>query len=191
MRALEPLEGAARGTSHFDGVATVVAKLFNIVQPSVAYFGQKDAQQVAVIRRMVRDLSIPVQIEVCPTVREPDGLAMSSRNVLLDADARKRAPAIKAALDVAEQLIEDGERDAAAVEQAAKTRLAEAAIVPEYCDVVSAVDLTPVRTIANDVLIAIAARVGRVRLIDNALVHIAGRASTTSKEADGITIQGR
>ena len=94
----KPLEGASRGTAHFDGVATVVSKLFNIVQPTLAYFGQKDAQQVVVIQRMVRDLAIPIEIVVCPTVREPDGLAMSSRNVRLDADGRRQAPAIKQAL---------------------------------------------------------------------------------------------
>ena len=88
----KPLEGASRGASHFDGVATVVTKLFNLVQPSSAYFGQKDAQQVVVIQRMVRDLAFPLDIVVCPTVHEPDGLAMSSRNVRLDAEARGRAP---------------------------------------------------------------------------------------------------
>jgi pantoate--beta-alanine ligase len=166
----KPLEGASRGTAHFDGVATVVSKLFNIVQPTLAYFGQKDAQQVVVIQRMVRDLAIPVEIVVCPTVRESDGLAMSSRNVRLDADARRRAPAIKQALDAAEGLIASGQRDGRAVAAAAQQRLADAGIDPEYCDVVSPVDLAPVHTIQHDVLIAIAARVGGVRLIDNTLV---------------------
>ena len=166
-----PLEGAARGVAHFDGVATVVAKLFNIVQPTIAYFGQKDAQQVVVIQRMVRDLSFPIDIAVCPTVRESDGLAMSSRNVRLDAESRGRAPAIKQALDAAEQLIAAGEQDAGVVARAARQRLADAGIEPEYCDVVSPVDLAPVHRIDGDVLIAIAARVGGVRLIDNALVE--------------------
>jgi pantoate--beta-alanine ligase len=165
-----PLEGAARGTAHFDGVATVVSKLFNIVQPSLAYFGQKDAQQVVVIQRMVHDLAIPTEIVVCPTVREADGLAMSSRNVRLDAESRGRAPAIKQALDVAQSLIASGERDAALVAAAARKHLADAGIEPEYCDIVSPVDLQPVHAIEADVLVAIAARVGGVRLIDNMLI---------------------
>lgn len=170
----KPLEGVSRGTAHFDGVATVVTKLFNIVQPTRAYFGQKDAQQVVVVRRMVQDLAMPVEIVVCPTVREDDGLAMSSRNVRLDADARKRAPAIKRALDAASQLIAAGERDASTVVATAQRTLADAGITPEYCDIVSTVDLQPVSTISSDVLIAIAARVGDVRLIDNVLVSAAG-----------------
>jgi pantoate--beta-alanine ligase len=169
-----PLEGAARGAAHFDGVATVVAKLFNIVEPARAYFGQKDAQQVVVIRRMVHDLAFPLEIVVCPTVREEDGLAMSSRNARLDADARRRAPALKRALDAAEKLIASGERDAAVVAAAARRCLADAEIDPEYCDVVSPVDLLPVETISDEVLIAIAARVGDVRLIDNAVVAPSG-----------------
>ena len=167
----KPLEGAARGTAHFDGVATVVTKLFNMVQPTRAYFGQKDAQQVVVIQRMVRDLAIPVDIVVCQTVREQDGLAMSSRNVRLDAAARAQAPAIKQALDAAARLIASGERDATAVAAAARQRLAESGIEPEYCDVVSSRDLLPLERISGEVLIAIAARVGGVRLIDNMLVE--------------------
>lgn len=172
----KPLEGVSRGTAHFDGVATVVAKLFNIVQPGRAYFGQKDAQQVVVVTRMVRDLAIPVEIVVCPTVREADGLAMSSRNVRLDADARRRAPAIKRALDAASRLVESGERRASIVAEAATRTLADAGITPEYCDVVSPVDLRPLESISDDVLIAIAARVGDVRLIDNILVSIGSSA---------------
>jgi pantoate--beta-alanine ligase len=166
----QPLEGVSRGAAHFDGVATVVSKLFNIVQPTLAYFGQKDAQQVVVIQRMVSDMAFPIEIVVCPTVREADGLAMSSRNVRLDPDSRGRAPVIKQALDVAEAMIASGERDASVIEAAARVRLAEAGIEAEYCDVVSPIDLAPVRTIDGTVLIAIAARVGGVRLIDNALV---------------------
>lgn len=172
----QPLEGVSRGASHFDGVATVVSKLFNIVQPTLAYFGQKDAQQVVVIQRMVRDLGFPIEIVVCPTVREVDGLAMSSRNVRLDSDSRSRALVIKQALDVAEAMIESGERDATVVEAAARVRLAEAGIEPEYCDVVSPIDLTPVRRIDGDVLIAIAAHVGGVRLIDNTLIALSAPA---------------
>jgi pantoate--beta-alanine ligase len=165
-----PLEGVSRGTAHFDGVATVVTKLFNIVQPTRAYFGQKDAQQVVVVQRMVQDLSMPVEIVVCPTVREDDGLALSSRNVRLDANSRKQAPAIKRALDAAAQLIAFGEHDASTVGAAAQRILADAGITPEYCDIVSPIDLQPVSTISDEVLIAIAARVGDVRLIDNVLV---------------------
>lgn len=186
-----PLEGAARGVSHFDGVATVVSKLFNLVQPTIAYFGQKDAQQVVVIQRMVRDLAFPLDITVCPTVREADGLAMSSRNVRLDAESRRRAPAIKRALDTAEQLIRDGERDAGVVASAAKRRLADAGIDPEYCDVVSPVDLAPVNTIAGDVLIAIAARVGGVRLIDNTLVAVHPNATLPSDKETGGSLHSR
>jgi len=107
----EVLDGAARGAFHFDGVATVVTKLFGIVAPDVAYFGQKDAQQVMVVRRVVRDLDLPVRIVACPIVREPDGLAMSSRNVYLDADARHQATALNRALDEAAAVHRAGERD--------------------------------------------------------------------------------
>jgi len=171
-----PLEGVSRGESHFTGVTTVVAKLFNIVQPAVAYFGQKDAQQAAVVRRMVRDLNFPICIEVCPTIREADGLAMSSRNVRLDADARRRAPALYRALEEARRLIVSGERDAHAVARAARERLRADGVEPEYLDVVSADDFTAVNQIDGDVVVAVAARVGGVRLIDNVLVERSGRA---------------
>lgn len=165
-----PLEGASRGASHFNGVTTVVAKLLNIVQPAVAYFGQKDAQQAIVVRRMVHDLAFPAHIEVCPTVREPDGLAMSSRNVRLDPASRKRALALKAGLDAARERVEQGDRDPQSVEAAGRTRMAELGVEPEYFAVVSSSDLTPVEFIDVPVLIAVAARVGDVRLIDNAIV---------------------
>src|SRR5215212_7369009 len=100
-----------RGAGHFRGVATVVTKLLNMVQPDDAYFGQKDAQQALIIRRLSRDLDLPVRIEICPTVREPDGLAMSSRNVRLDPDSRRRAPAIARALRAVEERVTAGERD--------------------------------------------------------------------------------
>lgn len=172
----KPLEGVSRGTGHFDGVATVVTKLFNIVQPTIAYFGQKDAQQVVVIKRMVRDLAIPVTISVCQTVREADGLAMSSRNVRLDEAGRKQAPGIKRALDVAAKSIESGTRRADDVAAAARQTLADAGITPEYCDVVSPTTLQPVDLVDQEVLVTIAARIGGVRLIDNALINPRGEA---------------
>jgi pantoate--beta-alanine ligase len=163
----EPLEGAHRGASHFDGVTTVVAKLFNMVGPDVAYFGQKDAQQAVVIRRMVRDLDFPVRIEVCPTVREPDGLAMSSRNALLDAHDRARAAALSKALQAIEAAVAAGERDPQQAIAAASTTLNDADIEPEYLELVSADTLAPVQRIDGEVLAVIAARVGTTRLIDN------------------------
>ena len=166
----ESLEGESRGPGHFRGVATVVAKLLNIVQPTVAYFGQKDAQQALVIRRMVRDLDFPVRIEVCPTIREPDGLAMSSRNVRLSATARAQALALKHGLDAAAAAITRGERDASRVEQKARDEMKMFRVEPEYFALVSAETLAPLRTLSGEVLIAVAARVGGVRLIDNQLV---------------------
>ncbi|MFD5224172.1 pantoate--beta-alanine ligase [Microbacterium sp. NPDC058342] len=161
------LDGAARGSFHFDGVATVVAKLFGIVTPDVAYFGQKDAQQVMVVRRVVRDLDLPVRIRACPIVREPDGLAMSSRNVYLDPDARQRATALNRALDAAAALHAAGERDAARIVDAAQRVLAEAGIRPEYLELRSNDDLRPLERVDGDALLAVAARVGAARLIDN------------------------
>lgn len=172
----EPLEGVIRGTAHFAGVTTVVAKLFNIVQPTVAYFGQKDAQQALIVQRMVRDLAFPIRITICPTVREADGLAMSSRNLRLDADARRRAIALKQGLDVAVDMIAAGERDVHVVVGAATRRMAELDVEPEYLDVVSADDLTPLKSITGRVLVAVAARVGGVRLIDNMLIQAPGGA---------------
>jgi pantoate--beta-alanine ligase len=171
----EPLEGANRGAGHFDGVATVVTKLLNMAQPDVAYFGQKDAQQAAVIRRFARDLDIPVRVEVCPTVREPDGLAMSSRNAYLTADERPRAVALKRAIDAARAAVEAGERDAAAVAAAARVPMADLGVEPEYLAVVDPDSFLPIQAIEGDVLVAIAARVGRARLIDNDTIHVNGR----------------
>jgi pantoate--beta-alanine ligase len=166
----EPLEGESRGPGHFRGVATVVAKLLNIVQPGVAYFGQKDAQQALVIRRMVRDLDFPVRIEVCPTLREPDGLAMSSRNVRLSATARAQALALKHGLDAAAAAIARGERDASKVEQRAREEMKMFRVEPEYFALVSTETLAPLRTLKGEVLLAVAAKVGGVRLIDNQIV---------------------
>jgi pantoate--beta-alanine ligase len=164
------LEGASRGQAHFDGVATVVTKLFNMVGPDVAYFGQKDAQQAVVIRRLVRDLDIPVRIDVCPTVRAEDGLALSSRNAHLSADERERARALNRALSRARDTAQAGERDPGTVRLAALAELTSAGVEPEYLELVSAATLAPVDRIDGDVLAVVAARVGETRLIDNTLV---------------------
>jgi pantoate--beta-alanine ligase len=166
----ERLEGASRGQAHFDGVATVVTKLLNMVGPDVAYFGQKDAQQAVVIRRLVRDLDIPVRIDVCPTVRAEDGLALSSRNAHLSADERERAQALNRALSRARDAARAGERDPGTVRQAALAELTSAGVEPEYLELVSAATLAPVDRIDGDVLAVVAARVGETRLIDNTLV---------------------
>jgi pantoate--beta-alanine ligase len=171
-RLTEVLDGdrSRRGPEHFRGVTTVVAKLFNSVGPDVAYFGQKDAQQVAVIRRMVSDLDFPLRIEVLPTVREPDGLAMSSRNAYLDPGESRRATAISRALRAAEA-IAPSEGLGAALE-AARVELRAAGIEPEYLEARDAEDLFPVTELGNrPVLIAVAAPVGDARLIDNVLIE--------------------
>jgi pantoate--beta-alanine ligase len=161
------LEGKHRGPGHFEGVTTIVTKLFNMVSPDVAYFGQKDVQQTIVIKRLVRDLDMPVRIEVCPTIRDPDGLAMSSRNAHLSMADRQRATALHRALLAADQAVADGSRDPAAVTARAVTELHDADIEPDYVELVSADTLTPVERIEGDVLALVAARVGRTRLIDN------------------------
>ena len=165
------LDGASRGPHHFDGVATVVTKLFGIVRPDVAYFGQKDAQQVLVVCRVVRDLDLDVRIEACPIVRESDGLAMSSRNVYLDADARAQATALNRALDAAAALHLAGERDGARIVDAARSVLAGAGITPEYLELRDAETLHPVTTVDGDALLAVAAHVGAARLIDNHILR--------------------
>ncbi|HEX6584395.1 MAG TPA: pantoate--beta-alanine ligase [Thermoleophilaceae bacterium] len=168
----ETLEGdeAQRGAEHFQGVTTVVTKLFNMVGPAVAYFGQKDAQQALVIRKLVRDLDIPVLIEVCPTIRDADGLALSSRNAYLSPEERERALALSRALRGAESAVESGTRDAAAVMAAAREELERAGLEPEYLQLRSANDLSPVERVNGSTLLAVAARVGRARLIDNAML---------------------
>jgi pantoate--beta-alanine ligase len=159
-----------RGPEHFRGVTTVVVKLFNTVQPDVAYFGQKDAQQVAVIRRMVADLDIPVRVEVLPIVREADGLAMSSRNAYLDPRAREQATALSRALRAAESTAR-AEGLSAALD-AARAELRAAGIEPEYLEARDAENLTPVaEPNGRPVLIAVAAEVGGARLIDNILIQ--------------------
>jgi pantoate--beta-alanine ligase len=171
----DTLEGAHRGRGHFDGVTTVVTKLFNIISPDVAYFGQKDAQQAVVIKRLVRDLDVPVRIQVCSTVRESDGLAMSSRNEHLSASERARAAALPRALRAAAAAVAAGERDPAAVSERALAELTSSGVEPEYFELVSADTLAPVRTIEGDVLAVLAARLGATRLIDNEQVSFNGR----------------
>ena len=169
----EVLDGdpAGRGPEHFAGVTTVVTKLLNMVQPDAAYFGQKDAQQAVVIRKLVRDLDIPVRIEVGPTVRDSDGLALSSRNAYLSAEERGRALALSRALRAAEGTVALGELDAAAVLAAARQELDSAGLEPEYLELRSAEDLSPVERVNGSTLLAVAARVGRARLIDNTILN--------------------
>ncbi|MGO9247931.1 MAG: pantoate--beta-alanine ligase [Solirubrobacteraceae bacterium] len=170
----EPLEGAVRGAAHFRGVSTVVTKLLCMTQPDIAYFGQKDAQQVVVIRRLVTDLNLPVRIETCPTVREPDGLAMSSRNALLGPDERERALALPAALRAASELTGAEERSAEVLLQAAADALARFGVEPEYLAIVDPDTFAPLDRLDRldrPALLVLAARVGDVRLIDNVLLR--------------------
>jgi pantoate--beta-alanine ligase len=165
----EPLEGAHRGAGHFDGVTTVVTKLLNMVGPDTAYFGQKDAQQALVIRRLVRDLDIPVEIVVAPTVREADGLALSSRNVRLNG-RRDQALALSHALRAAEQAVAAGERDAATVRAAARAAMQPFDVEPEYLELVDTDTLAAIDTIEDEALLAVAAEINGVRLIDNTIL---------------------
>jgi pantoate--beta-alanine ligase len=168
---------ASRGPQHFRGVTTVVAKLFNTIGPDVAYFGQKDAQQVVVIRRMAADLDFPIEIAVVPTVREADGLAMSSRNAYLSPADRERAPALHRALEAAAAAAGPGAPASAAL-AAAREELASAGIEPEYLEVRDAADLAPIESFnGRRALIAVAAQVGDARLIDNVIVE-----TTTNRE---------
>ena len=163
--------GASR-PGHFAGVCTVVAKLFNIVQPDVAYFGAKDFQQAAIIRRMADDLNFPLAIEICPTVREPDGLAMSSRNAYLTPDERREAPALWQSLAMAADLVAGRHPPASVVVAAILAYLAAHAPdgVVDYVEIVDPRELSPVEKTDGNVLIALAVRFGRARLIDNILV---------------------
>ena len=177
-RLTEGLCGAARPT-HFDGVTTVVAKLFSIVGPSTAYFGRKDAQQLAVVRRMAADLDLPVQVVGCPLVREPDGVAMSSRNAYLSADERERATGIFASLRAAAAAVEDGERDPERVRAAVEAEAARHGLELEYAEVRRAADLALLATVDGEVVVAVATSVGRARLIDNVTMQIAGAEVST------------
>jgi pantoate--beta-alanine ligase len=160
-----------RGPSHFRGVTTIVAKLFNSVQPDIAYFGRKDAQQALVIERMTQDLDFPVEIAVLPTVREEDGLALSSRNAYLTPEQRERAAAISRALSAAERAARAGETSTAALVEAAQEELRNSGIEPEYVEARAAEDLSPIAELnGRPVLVAVAARVGKARLIDNVLI---------------------
>jgi pantoate--beta-alanine ligase len=164
-------EGAERGREHFEGVCTVVCKLFNIVAPDVAYFGQKDAQQVVVIRRMVRDLDLPVRLRVVPTVREADGLALSSRNVRLAGEDRERATALRRGLEAAQTILTAGDPDPARAEAAGRAAMRAAGVEPEYLAVIDPDTLERVERIDGRVLVVVAARVGPTRLIDNVLIE--------------------
>ena len=162
-----PLEGAAR-PGHFDGVATVVAILFDLVGAEHAYFGQKDAQQVMVIRQMARDLAIPTQVIACPTVREPDGLALSSRNVHLSPDERAAAPVLRRALLAGRDQWAGGERSGDAIRVAMAAVLAEEPLAdPEYVSVADGLTLAELETIERPALLSLAVRFGTTRLIDN------------------------
>jgi pantoate--beta-alanine ligase len=169
-----PLEGEARGVEHFDGVTTVVTKLLNMVGPDVAFFGQKDAQQALVVSKLVRDLDLPVRIAIRPTVREPDGLALSSRNVHLRGADRERALALHEALRAAETSLAAGERDASVLRSAALAAMRGRGVEPEYVELVRTDDLRPVTRVEGDVLLAVAAPVGGTRLIDNTILRSNG-----------------
>lgn len=181
----DTLEGVHRGRGHFEGVTTVVTKLLNMVAPQVAYFGQKDAQQVAVIRRLVRDLDLPVRIEVCPIVRDVDGVALSSRNVYLRGPERARARALSRALRAAQEAVDAGERDPSSIIELARTQLSTADLEPDYLELVSPETLAPLQRIDGDALAVVAARVGRVRLIDNHL--LCARSPGEQREREALT----
>ena len=168
----EPLEGASRGPGHFQGVATIVCKLLNIVGADVAYFGAKDAQQLAVIRRLVADLAIPTEIAALATVRDPDGLALSSRNALLTPIDRRRAPVLHRALTTIADAATGGERDPERALAPGRALLDDAGIDLEYLQLVDPATMLELTTLDRDALAVIAARFGAVRLIDNAPVPL-------------------
>ncbi len=170
----EGLCGAARPV-HFDGVTTVVTKLFSIVGPSIAFFGRKDYQQLAVIRQMARDLDLPVEVRGCPLVREADGVAMSSRNAYLSDDERAAARALSEALQAAVTAAEGGERSSRAIETRVRSIVGEQRLVAlEYAEVRDARTLEPRDELAGELVLAVAARVGRARLIDNVVLRVDG-----------------
>jgi pantoate--beta-alanine ligase len=166
----QTLEGEFRPT-HFRGVATVVLKLFQLAPATRAYFGRKDYQQTLVVRQMVADLNVPIEVRICPTVREPDGLAMSSRNAYLSADERKRALALSRSLQLAERMVDEGERDAGTLYAAMKKEIDRVGNVDvQYIAFVADGTMRTVTTVDEPTTIAIAAKVGKTRLIDNTLV---------------------
>jgi pantoate--beta-alanine ligase len=179
------LEGAARGPEHFRGVTTVVAKLFGMVQPDVAYFGQKDFQQALVIRRLVADLNLPVHVELVPTVRDSDGLALSSRNALLEPAERERARALYEGLRAASELAVSGERSSEVLLGAARATMANFEITPDYLVLVDPQTLEPVAHLDQPVLLAVAADVGGVRLIDNTTLDPSHHAIGTAEQLVG------
>jgi pantoate--beta-alanine ligase len=177
------LEGAVRGSGHFRGVTTVVTKLLNMVGPDFAFFGQKDAQQLAVIRRLVADLDLPVRIEAMPIVREADGVAMSSRNALLGAEGRSRARALPAALAAARQRVAAGEGAPSAICAAAREELRARGVEPEYVELVDPATFEPRQRLDGPALLLLAARVAGVRLIDNELLTSVTRPQIPEEEA--------
>jgi pantoate--beta-alanine ligase len=168
----QPLCGETR-PGHFRGVATVVAKLFSIVQPTIAFFGQKDAQQAILIKKMTADLDFPVEIKICPIVREADGLAMSSRNAYLSVEERSAAIVLYRSLQQAAGIILDGERNSASIRSMIEAAIEREALARiEYVEIVETKDLTPVEKIRGEILIALAVFIGKTRLIDNLLVSV-------------------
>jgi pantoate--beta-alanine ligase len=166
----DKLDGRSR-PGHFRGVTTVVSKLFHVVEPDAAFFGQKDAAQVAIIRRMVRDLNLAVEIVVCPIVREAEGLAMSSRNAYLDAEQRKRALVLRRSLMRVQKLAGAGERSAARLLAAGREEISsESSVRLDYFEIVDAETLDPVEDVSRSALVAVAAYVGSTRLIDNVVL---------------------
>jgi pantoate--beta-alanine ligase len=164
------LDGRSR-PGHFRGVSTVVSKLFHIVQPNIAFFGQKDAAQAAIIRRMVLDLNLPVEVAVCPIVREPDGLAMSSRNAYLDSQQRQKALVLHRSLMRVQELLERGEISAHILASEGRNEFnADPSVRLDYFEIVNPDTLDPIEDISNGALIAVAAYIGSTRLIDNTLV---------------------
>jgi pantoate--beta-alanine ligase len=158
---------------HFRGVQTVVLKLFHIVTPDRAYFGQKDAQQLAVIKRMVRDLNVDTQIIGCPIIREEDGLAKSSRNTYLDAEARQAALVLSRSLQTGKALVESGETSASKIREVISSELKKEPLAKiDYVDVVNFDTITPIDTLSGSVLVAIAVYIGKTRLIDNFIVEV-------------------
>ncbi|OEF99873.1 pantoate--beta-alanine ligase [Vulcanibacillus modesticaldus] len=172
---VEQITGTLCGASrpgHFRGVTTVVSKLFNIINPNRAYFGQKDAQQSIVIKRMVKDLNMDIEIIVCPIVRESDGLAMSSRNVYLNKDEREQAVVLSQSLFMAKEMIQNGEKDALKIKKAIIKMIKEKPLADiDYVSIVDIETLTDVSEINNKVLIALAVRFGKTRLIDNIMAE--------------------